>query len=90
MVLEVISSSTDSTLHLGASLFAVFAVIVSIFIYYAQEERPYPGFKLIGKEPGEWTNAKAKERFVRNAISIMRRGMDEVSGHASTEEKILS
>lgn len=90
MALEVISSSSDGTLPLGTLLFAVFVVIASIFIYYAQEERPYPGFKLIGKEPGEWTNAKAKERFVKNAISIMKRGMDEVSGHARTEESILS
>ncbi|KAF4535002.1 Cytochrome p450 [Lasiodiplodia theobromae] len=80
MALEVISSSSDGTLPLGTLLFAVFVVIASIFIYYAQEERPYPGFKLIGKEPGEWTNAKAKERFVKNAISIMKRGMDECQG----------
>ncbi|KAL1643064.1 hypothetical protein SLS58_005033 [Diplodia intermedia] len=81
MVFDVISASTDSgTLQLGSLLFAGFVIIVSVFSYYAKEERPYPGFKLIGKEPGEWTNAKAKARFVQSAVQIMKRGMDECKG----------
>ncbi|KAL0262446.1 hypothetical protein SLS55_001414 [Diplodia seriata] len=100
MVFDVISTSTDSsTLQLGSLLFAGFVIIVSVFSYYAKEERPYPGFKLVGKEPGEWTNAKAKARFVQSAVQIMKRGMDEnffptypgleVFGHGIGEDHIF-
>ncbi|OJD36815.1 cytochrome p450 [Diplodia corticola] len=81
MAFDVVSASADSgALQLGSLLFAGFVIIVSVFSYYAKEERPYPGFKLIGKEPGEWTNAKAKARYFQSAVQILRRGMDECQG----------
>lgn len=77
MVLEIIYNA-EGNLHIASWLFAALVVVFTAFSYWAREERPYPGFKLVGKEQGEWTNAKAKERYVRNAIQILKKGMDEV------------
>lgn len=78
MVLEVLTLNSDNTLQTASLLFAGFVVLVTLIGYWAQEERPYSGFKLVGKEPGEWGHAKAKQRYVQNAIQILKRGMDEV------------
>ncbi|GME53120.1 putative cytochrome p450 [Neofusicoccum parvum] len=80
MVLEVLTLNSDNTLQTASLLFAGFVVLVTLIGYWAQEERPYSGFKLVGKEPGEWGHAKAKQRYVQNAIQILKRGMDECKG----------
>lgn len=86
MVLTVPAFDLDGALQPGPLILAGFVLLLTFFGYWAQEERPYPGFKLVGKEPGEWGNKKAKERFVKSAITILKRGMEEVSALGSSSK----
>lgn len=58
---------------------SIICMLLLVAYWHANNERPYPGFKLIGKEPEEWLHIRAKARFTNNAHSIMKRGYQEVS-----------
>lgn len=60
-------------------VFAILAVLITVFSYWINEDRCYPGFKVIGMEKGEWGYAKAKKRYVENAVKIMKQGAEDVS-----------
>ncbi|KAF5000635.1 hypothetical protein FDECE_11172 [Fusarium decemcellulare] len=42
--------------------------------YFAREDRPYPGFPIIGSVPGDWFGVKTKKRWQTHAVEIMQDG----------------
>ncbi|KAK6222459.1 P450 monooxygenase [Colletotrichum tabaci] len=63
----------------------VYLMILSVFVlgflaWHHREDKPYPGFKLIGKERGEWSYEKARERWNNNAFELLRDGFEKTNG----------
>ncbi|KAJ8124950.1 hypothetical protein O1611_g8690 [Lasiodiplodia mahajangana] len=42
--------------------------------YLIRDDRPYPGFQLVGSIPGDWFGMKSKKNWETNAIEIMQEG----------------
>ncbi|KAL1632954.1 hypothetical protein SLS56_003240 [Neofusicoccum ribis] len=76
MALEI--TSPWLPIHFGYILSGLFMLLITVIGYIAHDEKPYAGFRMFGTEPGDLVNSRAKERFVKNGISIMKRGLQEV------------
>ncbi|KAL1632772.1 hypothetical protein SLS58_011319 [Diplodia intermedia] len=61
-------------------LFGAVIVLATLLWHWAQDERPYPGFPLIGKQKGEWFNTKSKERMTAHANEILKDGFHKYNG----------
>ncbi|KAK0665002.1 Cytochrome P450 monooxygenase pyr3 [Lasiodiplodia hormozganensis] len=55
-------------------------VLLALLWHLVQDEKPYPGFPLIGKQKGEWLNTKAKERMINHANEILKDGYKRYNG----------
>ncbi|KAF4776176.1 cytochrome p450 monooxygenase [Colletotrichum scovillei] len=53
---------------------------LGLLAWHFREDKPYAGFKLIGKERGEWSYEKARERWNNNAFELLRTGFEETKG----------
>ncbi|KXH40775.1 P450 monooxygenase [Colletotrichum simmondsii] len=53
---------------------------LGLLAWHFREDKPYTGFKLIGKERGEWSYEKARERWNNNAFELLRAGFEETHG----------
>ncbi|EXF82139.1 P450 monooxygenase [Colletotrichum fioriniae PJ7] len=68
--------------QLGTLTVLVFASLsaLGLLAWHFREDKPYAGFKLIGKERGEWSYEKARERWNNNAFELLRAGFEETHG----------
>ncbi|KXH67755.1 P450 monooxygenase [Colletotrichum salicis] len=53
---------------------------LGLLAWHFREDKPYSGFKLVGKERGEWSYEKAKEKWNNNAFGLLRAGFEETHG----------
>ncbi|KAH7012015.1 putative cytochrome P450 monooxygenase [Macrophomina phaseolina] len=60
--------------------FGAISILLTAVWYWARDEAPYAGFPIVGKENWEWLNTMAKMRFVNNARSILRKGLEDHQG----------
>ncbi|KAL1637228.1 hypothetical protein SLS58_009415 [Diplodia intermedia] len=60
---------------LGASI-----ILLTLLWFWARDELPHAGFPVVGKEKGEWLNTKAKMRYVMNANTILKQGLEKYKG----------
>lgn len=85
----VMDSSYKSTLHsLSVShlnlqptrFVGAIALFIITFLCYkiGIHDKTYAGFKLVGKENGEWSNKAAKERWAKNSVGVVKKGLEEV------------
>ncbi|GME26385.1 putative cytochrome p450 [Neofusicoccum parvum] len=82
MSFQIQYKALEGANHPGSILFAVLVVLLTIGAYAFREERLYYRFKLFGKSPGEVLNTKAKERFVKNGVEILKQGFKDSNGKA--------
>ncbi|OJD34743.1 cytochrome p450 [Diplodia corticola] len=65
-------------------LLAVAVVIITSFLYNAIAgflgPRAWSGFPVVGREPGEWTNKPAQQRWYTQSKQLLRQGLDKFSG----------
>ncbi|KAI8193155.1 Cytochrome P450 monooxygenase easM [Colletotrichum sp. SAR 10_65] len=72
--------------------------MISLFSWYIRDGKPFPGFKLVGKEPGEWSNNAALKRWQDDPLRLIKEdfraqqltnypGLDAL--HLSTKEEII-
>lgn len=52
--------------------------LVSLFSWYIRDGKPFSGFKLVGKEPGEWFNTAALKRWEDDPLKLIKEGFKAV------------
>lgn len=46
--------------------------LISLSSWYIRDGKPFPGFKLVGKEPGEWSNNAALKRWQDAPLRLIK------------------
>ncbi|OJD35989.1 cytochrome p450 [Diplodia corticola] len=79
MAIASLLSSFSSSVREAPLAFSLGASIVLLTLAWcwAKDELPYSGFPVVGKEKGEWLNTKAKMRYVMNANTILKQGLEK-------------
>ncbi|KAL3292876.1 cytochrome p450 [Colletotrichum asianum] len=54
--------------------------LVSLFSWYIRDGKPFSGFKLVGKEPGEWFNTTALRRWEHDPLKLIKGGFKATAG----------
>ncbi|KAF4832904.1 Cytochrome P450 monooxygenase trt6 [Colletotrichum tropicale] len=54
--------------------------LISLFSLYVRDGKPFSGFQLIGKEPGEWFNTAALKRWEEDPLKLIKEGFKATAG----------
>lgn len=80
MAIKAILFSADQTPQVGVpALFGAAAVLLTLLWFWAQDERPFPGFPIVNRKKGEWFNTAAKDRMAKHSNRIMKEAYKKVS-----------
>ncbi|TID14720.1 putative cytochrome p450 protein [Venturia nashicola] len=77
-----LSSFVEASLSTRNVLASSFVALVTYLLYsLVADNKSIPGFEIAGKEPGEWTNAKARRRFMTNAKGVLENGFKQAKNN---------
>ncbi|QDS74724.1 hypothetical protein FKW77_000811 [Venturia effusa] len=72
------SSLFEASLSTRNALCSAFVMLVAYFVYnLILDDKSIPGFEVAGKRPGEWTNMRARYRFILNAKDVVETGLKQ-------------
>ncbi|GME22686.1 Cytochrome p450 [Neofusicoccum parvum] len=81
MAIKAILFSADQTPQVGVpALFGAAAVLLTLLWFWAQDERPFPGFPIVNRKKGEWFNTAAKDRMAKHSNRIMKEAYKKFGG----------
>ncbi|GME60738.1 putative cytochrome p450 protein [Neofusicoccum parvum] len=74
-------SASDASIDFTKKAVALVLLVITFLGYWVgSAEKAYRGFKLVGKAKGEWSNKPAKERWAKNSVEIVQKGLGEAGG----------
>ncbi|EOD44984.1 putative cytochrome p450 protein [Neofusicoccum parvum UCRNP2] len=69
-------SASDASIDFTKKAVALVLLVITFLGYWVgSAEKAYRGFKLVGKAKGEWSNKPAKERWAKNSVEIVQKGL---------------